>query len=164
MERVTAHRSRSKFRLKEGAWVFTHPYIRRSAIEEPSECPWLLRSPDTDAYDLLDVPNTDWSIWIGTINKNAQMSVTCNRCKGKPNFLIYPAFFTLVLTPFFYTLSDNTECNLNGQCIDGECVCDPDSGVSLSCVYVSVLLDQYNDMKLTTSFSHLATSARRSSL
>ena len=43
----------------DGHWIFTHEYIRKSidAFEEDyeSDCHWLLRSPETDVYDVLEV-------------------------------------------------------------------------------------------------------------
>lgn len=47
-----------------------------------SSCPWLLRSPDTDAYDLMDV-SSDWEIWVGIIDGDAKMSVTCDECTDR---------------------------------------------------------------------------------
>ncbi|KAL9178938.1 hypothetical protein ACHAXT_011911 [Thalassiosira profunda] len=94
-----------KYCKSESAWVFTHPYIRKSRggeTIEDSDCPWLLRSPETDAYNLLEVSGL-WEIWVGVINKNAQVLITSNLCK------------------------DNTDCNLNGQCVDQKCQCDKNS-------------------------------------
>ena len=43
----------------DGHWIFTHEYIRKSidAFEEDyeSDCHWLIRSPETDVYDVLEV-------------------------------------------------------------------------------------------------------------
>ena len=72
-----------KYCKSENAWVFTHPYIRKSRggeTIEDSDCPWLLRSPETDAYNLLEVSGL-WEIWVGVINKNAQVLITSNLCK-----------------------------------------------------------------------------------
>lgn len=85
------------------AWVFTHENIRKSDANDELGCNWLLRSPQTDEFDLMNV-GTDWSIWTGVIGKT-QVSFACNKC------------------------SDNTDCNLNGQCIDGECKCNNGAGV-----------------------------------
>ena len=87
----------------EGAWVFAHDRIRKSLgtdevseltkhhifiilygsqlfLDVKSDCPWLLRSPDTDAFNLLEVSG-EWSIWVGSIKKDGFMSATCNGCK-----------------------------------------------------------------------------------
>jgi hypothetical protein len=49
-------------RLK--AWVFTHEYIRKSRHDDDdSDCPWLLRSMETDVYDIEDVEG-EWQIWV----------------------------------------------------------------------------------------------------
>lgn len=91
-----------KYCESENAWVFTHEMIRKTKTSGNSSCPWLLRSPNTDEFDLLDVPHT-WEIWVGVIDNEAQMSVACNECR------------------------DDTDCNLNGVCTDKECVCtNPD--------------------------------------
>ena len=43
----------------DGHWIFTHEYIRKSidAFEEDyeSDCHWLIRSPETDVFDVLQV-------------------------------------------------------------------------------------------------------------
>mmetsp|Transcript_33482 Transcript_33482/g.61658 ORF Transcript_33482/g.61658 Transcript_33482/m.61658 type:complete len:435 (-) Transcript_33482:113-1417(-) len=87
---------------QEGAWVLTHEHIRKSREPEDSDCPWLVRSPDTRAFDLLDVSDR-WNIWVGTINDDALMKIACNGCKT------------------------DTDCNLNGKCgDDGKCHCSRD--------------------------------------
>ncbi|KAL7536191.1 hypothetical protein ACHAXR_006980 [Thalassiosira sp. AJA248-18] len=112
-----------------GAWIFTHEHIRKTRDEKvlqlcptlsvltlfpliqyyhlqinafKSGCNWLLRSPDTDEYDLRYVDG-DWSIWTGVVGKT-EVSIACNTC------------------------SDNVDCNLNGQCVDGECKCYNNAG------------------------------------
>ena len=45
----------------------------------------------------------DWSIWKGVISHNAQLSLICNECK------------------------EDTDCNLNGVCIDKKCSCTNDN-------------------------------------
>lgn len=58
--------------------------------------------PETDEFDLLNV-GSDWRIWVGVIDSTT-VHITCNEC------------------------SDNTDCNLNGQCVDGNCQCYTDNG------------------------------------
>ena len=59
---------------------------------------WLLRSPQTDEYDLLNVQG-EWSIWVGRID-TTKVSISCNTC------------------------NDDVDCNLNGECQDnGTCKC-----------------------------------------
>eukprot|EP00580_Thalassiosira_gravida_P005882 CAMPEP_0201654886 /NCGR_PEP_ID=MMETSP0493-20130528/45732_1 /ASSEMBLY_ACC=CAM_ASM_000838 /TAXON_ID=420259 /ORGANISM="Thalassiosira gravida, Strain GMp14c1" /LENGTH=425 /DNA_ID=CAMNT_0048131459 /DNA_START=779 /DNA_END=2056 /DNA_ORIENTATION=- len=85
----------------EGAWVFTHENIRKSnkAVQE-SPCHWLLRYPETEAYDLMDVSSGPWEIWLGVIKHGAIMDIKCNGC------------------------NDDTDCNLNGVCSeDWTCHC-----------------------------------------
>lgn len=70
---------------------------------------WLLRSPDTSEYDLLKVVG-NWKVWVGVIGK-ADVSIATNLC------------------------NDETDCNLHGQCVDQECICDHEDGVSSSLCY-----------------------------
>ncbi|KAL3787981.1 hypothetical protein ACHAW5_007444, partial [Stephanodiscus triporus] len=84
---------------EERAWVFMHEHIHKDAMTLGSSCPWLLRSPETDSFNLMEVLG-DWSIWTGTISTNAAFRTTCNFCK------------TYV------------DCNYHGVCIDGRCVCE----------------------------------------
>jgi hypothetical protein len=44
------------------AWVFTHEYIRKSKHDD-SDCPWLMRSEETEVYDILEVQGS-WQIWV----------------------------------------------------------------------------------------------------
>ncbi len=53
------------------------------------EEPWLLRSPETDSYDLLTVGGS-WGIWLGRID-NTEVNYACNAC------------------------NEAADCNLNGQ-------------------------------------------------
>jgi len=56
------------------AWVFMHEYIRKSTHHEDSECPWLLRSEETDVYDIEEVQGP-WQVWAGVIGKTDGMHV-----------------------------------------------------------------------------------------
>mmetsp|Transcript_7622 Transcript_7622/g.16602 ORF Transcript_7622/g.16602 Transcript_7622/m.16602 type:complete len:508 (+) Transcript_7622:542-2065(+) len=93
----------AEIRYCDGAWVFTHPNIMKSNSSEESDCNWLLRSPDTDAYNLLEAPG-GWSIWVGVIMDDASIKTTCSGC------------------------NTDTDCNLHGQCIDGNCNCRSNAG------------------------------------
>ena len=53
---------------EEGAWVFMHELIRKGMNRTQNACPWLVRSPDTDSYDLLEVVSGDWIIWTVQYN------------------------------------------------------------------------------------------------
>jgi len=88
-----------------GAWVLTHEHIQKSKSLDESGCNWLLRSQETDEFDLLNV-DTSWEIWMGVIS-NTEVSYACNEC------------------------SDETDCNLNGHCVNKKCVCDSDDGVEI---------------------------------
>ena len=84
------------------AWVFRHDNIRKGNDE--SGCNWLLRSPETSEFDLLKV-DPDWHIWVGTVETTTVLT-SCNAC------------------------SDDIDCNLNGQCVDGKCDCNKEDGIS----------------------------------
>jgi hypothetical protein len=53
-------------------------------------CPWLLRSPETETFDLLEVEG-NWDLWAGDITKT-EVTVVCNEC------------------------TNTYDCNLNGVC------------------------------------------------
>ena len=67
---------------EEQAWVFLHEDIMKTRTYNPeSTCPWLLRSPKTDAFDLMDV-STNWEVWVGVISEASALSVSCNECQS----------------------------------------------------------------------------------
>lgn len=89
-----------KYCEEERAWVFMHENIRKDENTRNSECPWLLKSPETDSFNLLEVSG-DWIIWTGTMNNGATFQTTCNTCDSV------------------------AECNYHGICTtDGTCECD----------------------------------------
>lgn len=89
-----------KYSSDLNSWIFTHPLIRKS-VDDTSSASWLLRSPETTEFDLLNVQG-DWSIWLGRID-TTRVGMSCNEC-----------------------MSD-TDCNLNGICQkDGTCKCKVD--------------------------------------
>mmetsp|Transcript_37962 Transcript_37962/g.79512 ORF Transcript_37962/g.79512 Transcript_37962/m.79512 type:complete len:496 (+) Transcript_37962:298-1785(+) len=85
-----------KYSKKLGAWIFNHPGIVKKATQDESE-PWLLRSPDTEDFNLLNAPS-EWNIWFGVID-TTHVTYSCTECDS------------------------NTDCNLNGNCVNGECEC-----------------------------------------
>mmetsp|Transcript_35784 Transcript_35784/g.58311 ORF Transcript_35784/g.58311 Transcript_35784/m.58311 type:complete len:644 (-) Transcript_35784:81-2012(-) len=88
-----------KYCEEESAWVFMHENIRKDRNTKNSDCPWLLRSPETKSFNLLEVDST-WSIWTGIINTGSTFQATCNRCDSK------------------------ADCNYHGTCTDdGKCDC-----------------------------------------
>jgi len=55
------------------AWVFTHEYIQKSkSTRDDSACPWLLRSEETDVFDIEEVQGP-WQIWAGVIGRTDGM-------------------------------------------------------------------------------------------
>eukprot|EP00585_Thalassiosira_rotula_P005858 CAMPEP_0196159518 /NCGR_PEP_ID=MMETSP0910-20130528/46361_1 /TAXON_ID=49265 /ORGANISM="Thalassiosira rotula, Strain GSO102" /LENGTH=684 /DNA_ID=CAMNT_0041424439 /DNA_START=132 /DNA_END=2186 /DNA_ORIENTATION=+ len=91
-----------KYSLDLGAWIFYHPLIAKKKQEESE--PWLLRSPETDEFDLLNVVG-EWSIWFGVID-TTHLSYSCTKC------------------------NTDTDCNLNGLCVDGDCECNVEEETS----------------------------------
>jgi len=94
-----------KYSTDIGAWVFSHPFIKKSVEEalqserDSDSESWLLRSPPTEDFDLLSTTAKDWSIWLGRID-TTRVNIACNLC------------------------IDDTDCNLNGYCQpDGTCLC-----------------------------------------
>jgi len=81
------------------AWAFTHEYIRKSRRDD-SDCPWLLRSEETEVYDIEEVQGP-WQVWEDVIG-TTDVHISCNEC------------------------SENSDCNLNGECKDGSCECYDD--------------------------------------
>lgn len=90
-----------KYCTEEGAWVFLHENIRKDRNHtKKSDCPWLLRSPQTTSFNLLEVPS-DWYIWTGIINTGASFQAYCNTCESE------------------------SDCNYHGTCsAEGKCVCE----------------------------------------
>ena len=98
------------------AWVFMHDNIRKSQRDDSSDCPWLLRSEETEVYDVEEV-NGPWQVWQGVI-ETTEVQITCNQC------------------------ADDADCNLNGVCEqDGTCECFQDvEGVSFFGPHCEVVL------------------------
>ena len=80
------------------SWVFQHRNIRTSLNEEQeNDCSWLLKSPNTESYDLIELAEeTEWYMWTGLTESDYPISIECNEC------------------------DDTSSCNYHGQCIDGE--------------------------------------------
>jgi len=83
-----------------GHWILTHDNITKSN-DHDNECNWLVRSPKTPGFDLLEVSGS-WQMWVGAIEQT-EASITRNGCE------------------------DDDDCNLNGSCSSkGVCECDKD--------------------------------------
>jgi len=85
-----------KYSTELGAWIFYHPNIVKKTTQDESE-PWLLQSPDTEEFNLLNVAS-EWNIWFGVID-TTPVKIHCTKCNS------------------------NTDCNLNGNCVSGKCEC-----------------------------------------
>lgn len=92
-----------KYCNEEGAWVFMHDHIRKDFITKNSTCPWLMRSPETNSFNLLEVSG-GWSMWTGVINTGVAFQTTCNGCNSE------------------------ADCNYHGACKENTCVCKGTSG------------------------------------
>ncbi|KAL9186453.1 hypothetical protein ACHAXT_005691 [Thalassiosira profunda] len=79
------------------AWVLTHESIFRTKSGRTEGCNWLLRSPPTETFDLLEVEG-NWQVWVSVIAE-ADVSIAATGCQG------------------------SSDCNFNGDCIDGQCNC-----------------------------------------
>ena len=89
-----------RYCASEQAWVFMHPSIRKSSLNDYNEeCPWLLKSSETTEFSLLEVGG-DWKIWTGTVSNGAEFQIFCNDC------------------------DQEIDCNYHGQCVDKKCECD----------------------------------------
>ena len=86
-------------------------------IQAGHGCNWLLRSPETEEFDVLNVVG-DWQVWVGVIGKT-EVSITTNAC------------------------TDISDCNLNGECINGLCVCTHEPGVSFMYSYLQASCSFY---------------------
>lgn len=77
------------------AWVFMHPDILTSPEEdEAHDCGWLLRSANTDSYDIIELAEeSEFLIWKGLVESDYQVSIECNECE------------------------DSESCNYNGVCV-----------------------------------------------
>lgn len=89
--------------------MFMHENIRKdiNVTARESECPWLLRSPQTDSFNLLEVSG-DWSIWTGTINTGVTFHSFCNGCDS------------------------DADCNYHGVCTERGCDCEEDPVIGVA--------------------------------
>ncbi|KAL7535670.1 hypothetical protein ACHAXR_006658 [Thalassiosira sp. AJA248-18] len=60
-----------KYCKDEKAWVFAHRQIMKSDSDVESECPWLLRSPETDEYTMAQLTATIMAL-VKTESANVQ--------------------------------------------------------------------------------------------
>eukprot|EP00986_Skeletonema_menzelii_P019098 scaffold27063_cov200-Skeletonema_menzelii.AAC.2 len=90
------------------SWVLSHPKIRPSLdADEINECNWLLRSGETEEFDLVELSTAEqWFLWKGQIQKDYHFQVSCAEC------------------------ANDAECNYFGKCksepdVDQKCDCIP---------------------------------------
>jgi hypothetical protein len=83
------------------SWVIRHQDIRTSIAEE--ECGWMLKSPRTDSFDLIELAEeTGWNLWIGHVKSETSISIECNDCED----------------------GSKKTCNYHGICRNKRCICD----------------------------------------
>jgi len=93
------------------AWVFMHPNIKTSLDSDASnECQWLLRSEQTEDFDLVELSTGFWRLWDGKIVDDYRIDIDCAEC------------------------ANDSDCNYMGTCVeepglDQKCECFP--GVSV---------------------------------
>lgn len=63
-----------------GAWVFTIKGVRKGA--SANDCSWLLKSPETEANNLAEVPEEDWVVWDGSYLTETTVDITCIECSA----------------------------------------------------------------------------------
>ena len=105
----------------------THPDVfKRVPTENGSVedgCNWLLRSPETDSFDLTTVDGA-WSIWTGVIG-TTDVSIECNTCYVSLADFAHCFNSPCTLTRPIETIQDDVDCNLNGVCdTNGRCQCN----------------------------------------
>ena len=101
-----------KYCKSEEAWVFAHKNIKKNE-DDKTDCPWLLKSPTTKEFGLLDVEG-NWAIWTGSLQDNGHFSAVDNECQAE------------------------VDCNYHGTCDDGECKCS--DGVSYLDTFLSSII------------------------
>ncbi|KAL7552484.1 hypothetical protein ACHAWF_015731 [Thalassiosira exigua] len=67
------------------AWVFRHGMISTHEHGDEDhahhECSWLLRSPETDSFDIIEVGmEGSWMVWVGRVQRDYSFTITCNEC------------------------------------------------------------------------------------
>ena len=127
------------------AWVFMHEYIQKSTRDD-SECPWLLRSEETEVYDIEEVQGP-WQVWAGVISNTDGMYFRVPHWNCQ-TFLLrvlshsHVFFDNLAVDIVCNQCNDDADCNLNGVCKeDGKCECFDDvEGVQFIGPHCEVLL------------------------
>ncbi|KAL7458616.1 hypothetical protein ACHAWC_010206 [Mediolabrus comicus] len=95
----------AEIRYCNNRWVFYHPDIVKTEYDEEydrEECQWLLRSPKTKEFNLLDVAASDWEVWKGgrgAIGSTDGLSIACD------------------------DVDSRADCNYHGDVIDSTCEC-----------------------------------------
>lgn len=80
------------------AWVLRHEQVYLSSGEDSNDCAWLWMS-ESDSYNILELSNNSWDVWLGGEVKQSQMAITCAGC-----------------------ISSET-CSNQGRCVNGRCEC-----------------------------------------
>jgi hypothetical protein len=89
------------------AWVLMHPKIKTSVdSEDQNECQWLLRSEQTEDFDIEELSEGYWRLWDGKIVDDYKIDIDCAEC------------------------ANDSHCNYMGTCVeepglDQSCECFP---------------------------------------
>jgi hypothetical protein len=85
---------------ESGYWVFNYSSGNITSIDDMC-IHWISRSPHTDGFSIMDIPSSTW--WTKRHHSDK---------------LEYPVDY------FNLRCADCDDTNCNGQCVDGQCVCD----------------------------------------
>ena len=94
-------------------------------------CKWLMRSFQTQSYNLIESAKDDWDVWVGTTQTGSSLSVLCNKCE---------------------TVS---ECNYHGSCNQKKCDCNKDEDGNLQYFGEQCQLERPREA-LVSELMHLA--------
>lgn len=86
------------------SWVFRHKYVTTSSDpDKENECSWLLRSPQTESFDITELAeDTEWFVWRGLVHSDYKVHIECVEC------------------------DNDADCNYKGVCSDETCDCADD--------------------------------------
>eukprot|EP00984_Skeletonema_dohrnii_P010533 scaffold4109_cov101-Skeletonema_dohrnii-CCMP3373.AAC.2 len=87
------------------SWVFFHPNIQTTLDSKASnECQWLLRSEETEDFDLVELSTGFWRLWDGKVVDDYRIDIDCAECV------------------------QDSDCNYMGTCVD-----EPGDGLDQKC-------------------------------
>ena len=81
------------------AWVLRHEQIYLSPDEDSNDCAWLWLST-SESYNILELSDNSWDVWLGGEVTQSEMAITCIECTNSPEI-----------------------CNNEGRCVNSRCEC-----------------------------------------